>query len=686
MRTDMTILKRSILLVIGVCGLLAVEASEAVFPNAFTMFNIIPAEPGKEEVAAHDAAEYVERTGNPHCLLMLVLSPKGKPAMKNVEAAVASYRRWAKLLEGSQVKPGILLQAIIGHGTADLAFKDIESWQRAIDVKGRPTRFCPLDPGYRAYIREVGRQLASCHPSVILGDDDIRPFAPEAECTCPLHTAEYNRRTGRNLTCDGLRELLDKADWRSPEHQAFAELQRDTIVGVCRLLREGIDSVDPSIPSGVCEPGWSWGMRYVPDFARAMAGANHTPFLRLANGRYQEELIPKDEVGQVTLRTMAERERLKGENVLMLDEADTCPHTLWSKSSVAFHAKLVAAAFLGLNGAKMWYVNGHKGKYPVSRHYTEILEKHRGLYSAVSAAVRGTEQTGVLVPCHGEFPSESIAHRKGIRTFDEDGWTQGVFTWYGVPFAATYDLMRKDAVYALSGETAVGRFTDEELASLLSCRVLVDGAAAVALVKRGFGDLLGVSLRESVPPFVCDYNEANGDSMAYPPSSKPPLFAPAEGVEALSNFIWRESPYAKSFERICPSTVLCRNRRGGIVITTALVARLGWVYSYSDSRQAWLYGLLDRLNGRPTDNVCANTQNVMALSRRAADGADLVFLQNLSTDPEHGVKIRRGEKPASVEEMDAHGRWTAKAFGYAGGIVDLDGDWASQQVRIFRFR
>ena len=234
---------------------------EVITDDSFTMLNIIPSSPGREEVAAADAKEFAERTGNPYCLYCLTLHPQGRPAMKTVDAAVASYRKWAKLLEGSAVKPAILLQAIVGHWTSDLAEKDTEPWQRAINVKGAVTRYCPLDPQYQAYIRETARKLAECRPALILSDDDVRAFSPLAECTCPLHVAEYNRRTGGNLTPEGLRALIAKADRKSAAHMAFAELQRDTVKGICQLLREGIDSVDPTIPSGVCEPGWFPTMR-----------------------------------------------------------------------------------------------------------------------------------------------------------------------------------------------------------------------------------------------------------------------------------------------------------------------------------------------------------------------------------------------------------------------------------------
>ena len=658
---------------------------EVITEDSFTMLNIIPSSPGREEVAAADAKEFAERTGNPYCLYCLTLHPQGRPAMKTVDVAVASYRKWAKLLEGSAVKPAILLQAIVGHWTSDLAEKDTEPWQRAINVKGAVTRFCPLDPQYQAYIRDTARKLAECRPALILSDDDVRAFSPLAECTCPLHVAEYNRRTGGNLTPEGLRALIAKADRKSAAHMAFAELQRDTVKGICQLLREGIDSVDPAIPSGVCEPGWAWARRYIPDYARAMAGPNHTAWARLANGQYYES-APKEMMGSLVLRTMASAERLRGSGLLLLDEADTWPHNLWSKSAVAFHAKLSASAFVGLKGAKLWLVNAHKGKYPVSRHYTEILERHRGFYPALSAAVRGTALTGVLIPCHKDYPRHSVAANGPRDTFDSDGWAQKIFSWYGIPYRATEDFT-VDGIYALGGVESVRNSTDTDIRAMLSRKVLVDGLAARELIARGFGPQIGVALRKDGDVlFTGDYSEMNGDFLSLPPSSKPPLFEALSGAKTLSSAIWRESSMAATFERVAASGTLFTNSQGGVVAVTSFHLGLKSSYLYSEARQRYVYGLLDALNGKVMENVCVNAQNVLALSRRTKDGADLLLLENLNYDPEEAVLIRRAEKPASVEEMSPDGTWKTVPFAFDAGIVAIPCPWPCYGVKVFRIR
>ena len=680
-----TVVKKLVLA--GLASLMAAGAmADEIFArDKFRILNIVPCSPGREEVTVKDCVEYVERTGNQYVLASLTLHPQGYPAMKTVDTAVASYRRFAKLLEGTPVKLGILLQAIIGHWTKDLAEKETEKWQRQINIRGNVTRYCPLDPGYHDYIREVGRKLAECRPALILCDDDVRAFSAEAECFCPLHTAEYNRRTGRSLSPDEYRALILKSDFRSPEHRAFTDLQRDTIAGVCAAIREGIDSVDPSIPAGVCQPGWAWSSKQVTDYARAVASRTQIPFLRLGNGIYTEK-TPKLEVANNHLKTMSEIMRMKPEGVLMMDEADTWPQNLFSKSSVAMHAKLVVGAFLGLNGAKAWYVNAHKGTVPVSRHYTDILAKHSGLYDAIAAEVSRSEQTGVLIPCHREFPVEHVSARKLIFTYDGGSWASEIFGNFAIPFQTTFDLARDDGVYALGGEGQIARFSDDELKSILSKKAIVDGKAAQALVRRGFGPYLGVTIREDEPPITGDYDEINRRRLAFPKSAKPAVFRADPAAKVVSHLIWAESSVSKAIERVSPSGVVFRNPYGGLVATLSYYIGMHPAYCYTEARKEYLVSILAELDGSGLDNVCCNAQNIAAFTRRTADGADLVLYENLNYDPETGVRIRRAAKPASVEEMDAHGVWRKVDFSYADGEVSVPGEWACYATRIFKIK
>ena len=638
-------------------------------PESFTMLNIVPFSPGREELAAKDMVEYEARTGNQIALYSLTLHPEGKPASDKVDFAVGSYHRFAKALEGTRVRPGILLQAIVGHWTSDAVSRDAEPWQRSIDIEGRARRYCPLDTRYQRYIRETAAKLAREAPCLVLSDDDVRAFSPKAECFCPLHTAEFNARTGRTLTPDAFRALIAKAALGSPEHTAFTDLQKDTVLSVCRALRAGFDSVDPGLPAGVCMPGWVWDRARVADYARAMAAAGQAPFFRFANGQYTErspkvDLAPIVLLAQSMLATPAITQGVEN----FLDEADTWPHNLWSKSSAAFHAKLLASAFIGLRGAKLWFVNCHKQGYPVSRHYTDILARHRGDYAALAKAASASRATGFAIPCHPEFPANSVS-AAGRTMPHDDGWVQTVFGAFGMPYFATCDL-GLDAPYALAGKSAVDRFSDAQLRQLLSRRLLVDGDAAEALCKRGLGEFIGVSVQDVSTRHTTERDEATGIYIVCPKSCGVRELKAANGAETLSSLVWKPFGGSPDFDRISPSATLFANSLGGHVLVTAYHMHMGAAYQWSEARKAWLLRLVGKLDPRATENVAAIQQNAVALARRMEDGADLVYLCNANYDAVDEVAVMRSVRPAKVETLEL-GEWRGQEFRWADGVLTV---------------
>ena len=50
----------------GKCDRTKYAGREVIRSDSFTMLNIIPCRPGGEALAAADAAEFAERTGNPY--------------------------------------------------------------------------------------------------------------------------------------------------------------------------------------------------------------------------------------------------------------------------------------------------------------------------------------------------------------------------------------------------------------------------------------------------------------------------------------------------------------------------------------------------------------------------------------------------------------------------------------------
>lgn len=618
-------MKKSFILILGVLlGCLPAGAAEPLF------YNIASFSPGREAVVARDLIDYRNRTGLDVALYSLSFHAEGRPAAAKAERLVASYRALRQELAGSGVKLGVLLQSTLGHWlNTDRA---AEPWQRTVRIDGPGIRFCPLDPNLQAYIRTCVRKVAAEKPCLIMTDDDVTAFKPTAECFCPLHRAELGRRLGRTFTCAELQQIV-KTHSDAAVVAAFNQLQEETVIGFARLIRAAIDSVDPTIPGAACMPGGEpWRAART---ARAVAARGQEPILRICNGQYSEFR------GLDFPRRVVYTQQLRRENAdipHLLDESDTFPHNLWSKSSRSFHAKLATSLFWGLTGAKLWYVNAHVNNLPLSRNYTDILATHRGYYGGLVAAVRGSRPEGVLIPL-----------RAG-----SSGWTVPVFGLYGIPFRLESDLSA-DGLWALAGAEGVKALSDADLERLFAHRVLVDGAAARALTARGKDALLGVAAL-SGQGLVFKRERMGEIGLKLSPSDGVPKLVPQAGTRALTDLVFSEYPGAAE-EVVAPGATFATNRLGGAAVVTAWHPNVGVFNRYSRHRQIWVGRLLDVLAGGRFVCRSGDEQDTLLQVRRAADGALLVQVVNLNYDPLEAVSLLLAVRPASAQVLAPDGAW-----------------------------
>ena len=178
-------------------------AAAVAAPRAFTLYNVTPLSVGREATAAADAVELQARTGADLALYSLTLHPEGVPAIEKAERYVESFRAFRRALDGTPVRAGVLVQAILGHWPR--VDKDKEPWTMTVDSAGKNVRFCPIDPGFSNYIARVFTLLAREKPAFILTDDDVRGYSHNAECFCARHMALFNARRGTSYTADALR-------------------------------------------------------------------------------------------------------------------------------------------------------------------------------------------------------------------------------------------------------------------------------------------------------------------------------------------------------------------------------------------------------------------------------------------------------------------------------------------------
>ena len=676
------------------------KAQEKTVSDArnFSLVNIFPYSSGHEDRVAQDMEAYAERSGESHVLYCLSFHPEGNPAREKADQLLASYRKVRASLKNRGICLGVLVQSVLGHWPRHDEFS--EDWERTQNLCGTTPRYCPDGFEFRDYITYFVTALARESPSFILCDDDIH-F--KDECFCRHHVEKFNKRMGTAYDAKELRAAIvaskpDDLTWLS-----FFKIQRESMSGLCAHIRAAIDSVDPTIPAGICMSGSEY--RFVGDLAKALAAKGQRPWIRIANtGNYEE-------YSGLDFSTFSTRSLLFV-NVYpscdLFDESDTFPHNLWNRSSSCMNAKLLTAQMAGLRGGLLWYVGAHKGNVAMADEYLRVLERTRGLRKALSAAVEGTELEGVAVLASTNFPAWHIRSTSENPNAREDflpvaNWGRNCGGMFGVPYRVTTSPDDASAVCALSGRRIVERLSDAELRKVFSARVLLDGEAALAVADRGYAEWLGVT--PSRRKVVCTREVFADGSLTLPflpdaPQTETPFFeTPVAGAKMISWLEYEPFEGAKTVRRVAPGAVSFVNGLGGRVVSVAYPVNLDaspsqgayWSHSlhfsrFSEVRKRWFEHVLSEAYGAELPVAAAEDRDIYLLSRRASDGSRLLLLVNQNRDSLEGVRLRFARQPILIERLTDGGEWNELRVTSKGNVLNLGLTLSCYEVLIVRVR
>ena len=76
-------------------------------------------------------------------------------------------------------------------------------------------------------------------------------------CFCPLHLQDFYARIGEVLPREELEARIFTGG-SNPYRMAYMQMQRDTLLGFARMLREAIDAVAPRVRLGACTVLDNW--------------------------------------------------------------------------------------------------------------------------------------------------------------------------------------------------------------------------------------------------------------------------------------------------------------------------------------------------------------------------------------------------------------------------------------------
>lgn len=595
-------------------------------------------------------------------LFCMTLTPEGDPAIDKADMLCKVYEKYKAKLDAKGIPSGVLIQASIGHGWK---LNHASAFQKFTGLNtGAMTEVCcPLDEGFKKYIRAGAARIASAHPHHIMLDDDFRLMARARHggCACPLHLKEFKKLTGIDASREEICAKVAEKDAYYVE--SFVKTQIDSLLSCAREIRAGIDSADPTIPGSFCACGdWVEGAY---EIASIMAGKGNPVTVRINNANYCAQ-DPRDFV-QSLHRAAIQISALSGKPDYILAETDTCPQNRYSTPAAKLHSHFTFTILEGAKGAKHWITRLHNYEPNSGVAYRKKLEKYSGFYQALSDINDDITWLGCKIPV-APHPTYVI-NASDPHPSHNNGWSSHVLDRFGLPmhfspagegvcfFDRSRDLL----------------FTDEELISILSGKVVLDGTAAVRFIKRGLGKYLGVDVKmrpADAPNASGELFYPKGQGKAQPKIRE--IIPLTDDIKVYSDVYHLRDGVHKDI--LFPGVTSYKNELGGTVVVFAGDTNFGFNLTeafgfLNEVRKAQLAQILDDLGALPA--YYPGDAEVFMKAGRMTDGKLLCAILNMSLDVLDELSLCVKGNVTKIEQLMPNGEYKSVEFAQNGGSLTL---------------
>jgi len=602
-------------------------------------YSVTPLKEDNFDARVQDICDCVKRGAITMPLFCMTLVPEGDPVWDKAGKMVKLYSRYRDALDAEGVPSGILVQASLGHGYK-ITPAPFDYYVNLTDG-AQALVCCPEDERFLAHFQDVLRTLAAAHPKALMLDDDFRlMMRPGRGCACRRHMAEFNRRAGTSMTREELYAHLQSCSDNDPLAVIYAETQRDSLIRAATAFRAAIDEIDPSIQGINCTSGNI--CESVSYTNKIFAGRGNPTMVRIPNGIYAPYSIRG--FSDLMARTAVCTSKLKKNGIdIILSETDTIPFNRYAKSARYLHSHYTVSMLDGLCGAKHWLTRTSAFEPASGKAYRDILAKHKGFYEKLTELAPQIRWVGAnsafteqMIPAFGSGnPGAQQSHFWVTKNLEE----------MGIPF---YFSDRREPASFLEGNM-IAAMSDEQIETVFAGSVFLDGATAAALVQRGFGDRLGVTLSEWDLGLVSgECFDADGVNCCTAQKNYSKITVSDPRTEVLSHLFRREDG---GIRPLAPAVTKFRRDDGKITVVFCGSPCANFSYTegfafLNESRKAQLTALLQEAGALPVyavgdDELCLRAGYL-------ADGSLLCAVFQLGMDPMDALTLHLEKAPAEI--------------------------------------
>ena len=610
--------------------------------------------PEKEEFMLQQLIEIKEKYG-PRRFVFIGPYPKSAEEYK-----LTAYRELGKQIK--HVKEKLKPHGIdIGWWGVGLRYgKELgQGFQRIVNIDGNVTlrSYCPLDQRFQQFMADnILELIREAHPFVVQFDDDYElswqpPGNNNFGCFCPLHLKMFGERTGRYYSREELVAIFSEVTPESKRlRRAWAEMSRDSLELLAAEVRKAVDQVAPETRLSLCQAGCcDFDGDFTESVTKAFAG-NTRPMVRLYGTEYTSDRdmgIPN-----TVFHMLYSRQHLP-EEFECFYEADTAPHIRFYMSATKLKTLVSIALSYGLEDLLL-YAAQYNDTPLEERGYFEMYRSEAKRLSALKEAVAGCDVSGCEI-IHNPFSHIAAPYGgeggHGIRRND---WIH-VLGRMGIPYTT------KGGKVKMLSNNISDSLTDEEIKSLLSGSLVIDGQAAEALFNAGWGKWLGITNVEKLDTSTeVGFGSERTDKYVLTPSNN------AQSVQSLSSHSvldWVGGDTSRDNKRGVsnPDLVLFENELGGRVAVFALSLsgnHSSQVFNYK--MKQWFQQVIEWSGDEPLPLFVKNKPNAFCIfNRERARKYGIATVISLSSDlfDTFELDVAPEWSNGRVERLNEQGQW-----------------------------
>lgn len=372
--------------------------------------------------------------------------------------------------------PSLQIQATIGHGDRTFADNSLsgKTWGTYIGRNGEVTHSCncPNQPGFLEYMAQISRLYAQWQPGSLWIDDDLRldghwPASDPFGCYCDDCIAAFSVATGKNFS----REELVRQCENDPELDAlWKKYATSSITNLTEIILRNVLAVSPDtrfgFQHGNCEERFH--------ILQTMSKISRTKVASRPGGGVSSDHDPYFMIDKACLCSIQTYTQPGYETIGQLcPEIESYPRTFCCKT--AHGLRLETMLYLTLGG-------GDSMSYFIMDPICETPEWYGNNLLAPLAADAPVFRDFIR---RNENTIPAGVGRKERRCYSFRVQDLGL-PLIGVPQAGYSPGAKCIQLTAF----AVGEMDDDKLESVLKQNIILDGAAAEAVIARNFGKYL----------------------------------------------------------------------------------------------------------------------------------------------------------------------------------------------------